>query len=401
MIWLSGVRWERIRLIGLSLGLVWLIASCTGDSPIITPLALTGTSGAVTGRVLNGTVPLRGATVATVPNTVNAVTDALGKYLLPDIPPQTLTLTATASGFLPASKPVTILPGQTTTADIQILSAAQSILVTGIVTDGVNGVADATVIPLPGTVAVTTTANGLFSLPPLAPGAYTITASKAGFSSSSLILNVAPGKNLQIALALTRRIDGTISGIVTDGTNPVGSPLQLATISLFDPRLGTTNNRIAITTVPVIQNDPPAPPRPTFIPLVFNYLFAGLVTGPYIVQATFPGFVPGTKLVNVRPPLPGNGDIILSTDGTTGAITGTIVDPFFTPVPNATIAVRPAGATGSVGSTSTDPTGRYRFFPLTPGPFTLSVSSTLFATATLNVQVAGGETADGTLQLTR
>jgi len=375
----------------LMTALLITVSCATVDSSIV-KLPLSTEMGVVSGLVLVGGVAFPGAVISTLPATVGATTDASGRFTLGSILPQTLTVIVQASGYQPGSKVVTVLPSQTVPVEVT-LSPSTGPYILGRITDGVLPISGATVTTVPPTRAVTSATDGTFSINDLTPGIYRIDTTKDGFFGGTTTVTLAAGQNAQVTLARPRRGDGIVTGTVTDGTNPLGSPTSLVRISLF------AGTRQSYVTRPLQPNEQPSPPRPMFpTPTVYEYYFDGLTVGYHVLQAEMAGYLPGIKEVRVEPPLVGNGDIVLSTSSWGGAVTGTVFDPFLQTLVGANVSLSQASQAPTT-TTTTDSAGRYRFFGLPPGDFDVSVSSSLFSTATLSVTIVGGRTADGTIRI--
>ncbi|MBI4861571.1 MAG: carboxypeptidase regulatory-like domain-containing protein [Candidatus Riflebacteria bacterium] len=374
---------RRTRLVALLVGVLGIVASCASVDPSIVRLPLSTPTGGVAGRVTAGGVPVPGAAVTTVPPTYSVATDALGRFTLGPVLPETLTVIAQASSHVSGSSRVTVLPGQTAQVQIEVVPDIGTGII-GQVTDGVYPVMGALVTTVPPTRAVTSGPAGIVEFQGLTTGTYRLDATKDGYYGATEYVTLEPGSIGRATLALTRRSDGVIGGIVTDGVRTLGSTTAVAQITLFD------GIRKTMVTRPTLLRTPTVPG------LEFEYFFDGLPTGSHVVQAEFPGYVPGVKDVRVVPPLMGNGEIVLSQDRTRGAIAGTVADPFWNNLPGAVVSVSPGPRT-----TSTDLDGRYRFWGLAPGTFLVSVSAGLYETGTLQLAVTGGNTADGSIRLVR
>jgi large repetitive protein len=378
------------RLVGLLIGLM-ILTSCATVDPSIVPLPLPATTGSITGVVLDGNTPVQGAAVSTLPPTASGATDANGRFTLSGVNPQTVTLVTEPAGFLAASKVVTVLPGVTLNATLNVVQATSG-TINGRVTDGFNAVPDArvTITPLVATNNVTTALDGSFLFTNLTPGRYRLDVSKPGFFDTASFVTVTSGEIVRANIAATRRFDGSILGVVTDGVTPTGSTSTPVKITLFQP----DGTRQILLRPEFVFAPPPGPAFP--LPLNFNYVFSGLPGGTAIVQAELPGFPPGIKEVRIEPPRVANGEIILSADGTTGAIAGTVFDFLGRTLPNVTVTVgmpsQPITAT-----TTTDQVGRYRAFSLPPGQYEIIATSPVAGTGTLQVNVGAAGTADGSL----
>src|SRR5262249_11264137 len=69
-----------------------------------------------------------------------------------------------------------------------------------------------------------------------------------------------------------------------------------------------------------------------------------------------------------------------------GDITGVVSDPSGAVIPNATVTLKNAG-TGQTQSTTTNPSGGYRFSLLSPGQYTVTVNASGFQNAERTVTV--------------
>ncbi len=84
---------------------------------------------------------------------------------------------------------------------------------------------------------------------------------------------------------------------------------------------------------------------------------------------------------------------------TTGDIAGTVTDPSGAVVPDATVVLKSSGR-GTAQNTKTNKEGSYRFYLLTPGTYSLSVSATGFESSQNTVQINLGQITTGDVHLT-
>jgi Carboxypeptidase regulatory-like domain/TonB dependent receptor len=84
---------------------------------------------------------------------------------------------------------------------------------------------------------------------------------------------------------------------------------------------------------------------------------------------------------------------------TTGDITGVVTDPSGSIVPSATVTLKDE-TKGVTQESTTNAQGTYRFYLLTPGPYTISVTSAGFQTTSRRVDVAVGQVQTVGFQLT-
>jgi hypothetical protein len=184
------------------------------------------TTGALTGKVLDLSTskPIQNVIITTNPATSSLITDQTGTYSIDKITPGKYTITAKKNSYQSASAEIQITKGKTTTADLVLKFIDTSTVVTpgkvaGVVHDGLTGlgIAGVNVSTVPATSTVTTGNNGSYSIAEVAPGNVKITASKTGYASVTLTVNVESGSTVTADFELVA-ITGIIEGTVTDGT---------------------------------------------------------------------------------------------------------------------------------------------------------------------------------------
>jgi outer membrane receptor protein involved in Fe transport len=94
----------------------------------------------------------------------------------------------------------------------------------------------------------------------------------------------------------------------------------------------------------------------------------------------------------------GSGRLAAQTS-TTGDITGVVSDPSGSVVPNATVTLKDE-TKGVTQQSTSNAQGTYRFYLLTPGPYTVSVTASGFQTTSRRVDVAVGQIQTVPMQLT-
>ena len=160
-----------------------LSSGCTGDDGRDGPAGPAGTAGtdgvdAIGTGTIQGSVEdeaggaIAGATLTTTLAIPPVTTDALGDFVLADVPIGAIWLTASASGYAPLEMMVTVAAGTTTQVDIVLTSEAASTgSISGVVRDVAGDpVADA-VVTVEGQISgATTAADGSFLVEDIAPG---------------------------------------------------------------------------------------------------------------------------------------------------------------------------------------------------------------------------------------
>jgi thermitase len=165
-------------------------------SEIIVPGSISGT---VT-SAKDGS-PIVGATVTDGTRTTS--TDAMGKYTIASVPPDTYQVTASKSGYYSSSSSVTVLAGTTAVASFSLTEVPGAI--TGTVTSAKDGspIVGATVTD--GTGTTTTDATGRYTIANVPPGTYQVTASKEGYVSVTSAVTVVSGGAVMTNFSLSPR----------------------------------------------------------------------------------------------------------------------------------------------------------------------------------------------------
>ena len=191
--------------------------------------------GDVAGTVTNSQtgVAIAGATVG-YPGGVT-VTDAAGRYSIAGLPAGSHQLTFAATGYVSEDRTVTVTAGNTTALDVSLAPTAT--YVTGEVRDSVssNVIVGATVSAGMGQTT-TTDSQGRYRID-LLPGSYQVTASAAGYQSStgtavinggsyaSLDFSLVPNSGSGSTLAFTPTADATVKN--TNPTRNYGTGVEL------------------------------------------------------------------------------------------------------------------------------------------------------------------------------
>ncbi|HKE31208.1 MAG TPA: carboxypeptidase regulatory-like domain-containing protein [Candidatus Angelobacter sp.] len=171
--------------------------------------------GDITGNVVDG----NGNAIASAAVTgggLATVTDSLGSYTLHNEPAGSINLTASASGFQPASETVTVTAGTTTTAPPLTLTSNLG-NVSGKVSDtSANPISGATVSFGGGTTS--TDSTGTYNFTNIPAGAIQLVASATGFQSVTQNVTVTGGKTTTANFTLTpgNSSPGTVTGTVTN-----------------------------------------------------------------------------------------------------------------------------------------------------------------------------------------
>jgi len=254
---------------------------------------------------------------------------------------------------------VTVLEGFTAIADLSLTRIIVPGTITGSITDAEDGSAVVGATVTDGTRTTTTDASGRYTIASVPPGTYQVTASKAGYHSSSLSVTVSEGNTAVANLPLVRIIiPGTITGIVTDAED--GSPIVGAVVT-DGTRTGLTNAAGQYT-----MNDVPP--------------------GSYEVTASKSGYESSFVTVTVLEGFTAIADLSLTRIIVPGTITGSITDAEDgSPIAGATV-------TDGTRTTTTDGTGKYTIANVLPGTYQVTASKSGYQSLTSAVTVASGAT---------
>jgi hypothetical protein len=271
-------------------------------------------------------------------NTLQLSTDANGSYQTPDISPQFYQVSAVQSGYWPSQATVTVNLGVPVTTLNFVLAVSEPFTVKGTVSSLGGGALAGATVELDGGLRTITDANGSYGItnnPDGYTGAHTLTASLAGFMSSSVTFTIPNGATIIKNLVLAQL--GSLSGTVRD---TMGKPIAGATVTA-----GTVSGRSDATGA---------------------YSLAGLNPVPTNVTASAPRYDPTQIQAMISPGAHVVHDITLTLGSAT--LTGTITSAIDgTPV-YANVAV------AGFDSVQTDGTGRYTLTDVPAGDHLVTAS---------------------------
>jgi hypothetical protein len=229
---------------------------------------------------ISGTIsPLPNGSGATVqlsgPATATLTSDSSGNYSFTGLAPGTYTVTPSKSGFTfnPGSQSVSVTTTSVSAVNFTISPITYSI--SGTILPVPNGTGATVQLSGPATATLTSDSSGNFSFTGLAPGSYTVTPSKTGFtfaptSQSVPVTNTnVPGVNFTISPIPTYSISGNVSPL------PNGSGVTMSLTGLQTASATTDSSG--------------------------NYIFAGLNNGSYTVKPSKAGlsFTPASTAVTI------------------------------------------------------------------------------------------------------
>jgi uncharacterized membrane protein len=316
--------------------------------------------GSITGRVIDAAdgLPLVGATVTD--GTRTTTTDGTGKYTIANVLPGTYQATASKAGYYSSSVAVTVLAGNTVVADFSLNEVIVPGSITGTVTSAKDGSVMVGATVTDGTRTTTTDATGKYTIASVPPGAYQVTASKAGYHNSSLTVTVLSGGTAVANFSLSQIIvHGSITGSITNAED--GSAISGAEVS--------DGSRTALTDA------------------IGTYTINNVPPGSYQVIASKEGYESSSLTVNLVSGTAAVANFSLSAIIVPGTITGSIT--------NAEDGSAISGAEVSDGSRTalTDALGSYTINNVPPGSYQVVASEEGYETVSLAVDVLPEATA--------
>ncbi|MCM2605594.1 carboxypeptidase regulatory-like domain-containing protein [Rossellomorea marisflavi] len=334
----------------------------------------------IRGTVVNAVTlaPISGALVKLViANTdievTSILTSADGTYTLSNIAVGQYDVIFSASGYANVVVPVILEPNEVEVVDA-FLDPNPGTL-TGRVFDQVTGAsiqgALVRVFNQDGTfiTSTLTDANGIYELPGIAEGLYTVIYSAEGYGAESRTIAIPAGATVTVDVGLLAE-SSAIQGTVRDAA--IGLPIPSALVQIFT--IGTT---IPIASVLTDQSG--------------QYFISGILPEEYRVVYSAPTyqsetfilfFNPGeTKTVDAELTRLPSSIVGVVTDVTTGL-----------PITNATVTLFIEGTEIAVASSTTDQDGNYVLTGLSAGTYSLRFEAFGYQTAAVPIQLGFAET---------
>ena len=342
---------------------VTIVADQTQEADVMLPL----NPGSISGTLIDAVsgLPLVGFTVNISNNgtlIATAITDANGNYLISGLAPDSYSVSALGPNYQTGTLSVTVLAGNTASANFSLQSQPGSI--SGNVVDtNSNPLANVLIEALQGNnilATAMTDPSGNYSLTGLAPGTYVVRASANSFQAT--LQGTLVAANAQTITNFTLQSQpGSLSGLIQDASTQ--TPIAGANVFVLQ---GGVQIATALT-----QSDG-------------TYSITGLPVGSYVVQANSNDYQINQQgiLVTANSALTVN----LSLSADPGAVQGQILDQVTSqPISGATVTL----FNGSLFVTNgqTDINGNYLLNNLAPGTYTLSATAANYQTLTQGVTV--------------
>ncbi|MEW4288285.1 carboxypeptidase regulatory-like domain-containing protein [Rossellomorea marisflavi] len=334
----------------------------------------------VTGTVYDAAtqLPIAGALVRLlIQNTDIEVTSTLtssdGTYSLGNIAPGQYNLIFSADGYGNVVRQITLEPNEVEVVDA-FLDPNPATL-TGRVFDQGTGIsiqgALVRVFNQDG-IFITSTltdANGMYELPGIAAGLYSVIYSATGYGAEARTVALPAGATVTVNVGLIAE-SASIQGTVRDAVT--GLPIPAALVQVFT--IGTT---IPIASVQTDQQG--------------RYVISGLLPEEYRVVYSAPTYQSETFILFFNPGETKTVDAELTK--LPSRIIGVVTDIVTgLPIPNATVILLLEGTEIIVASTNTDQDGNYSLNGLSPGNYNLRFEATGYLTETLSIQLGVAET---------
>ena len=315
---------------------------------------ITGSVNPAVGGPIGGTLQVMAQPVGvTDPNQDYFASITNNSFSLNGLPAGSYDLSISLPGYLPATlTTVTVAGGATVNVAVINLSLAASISGTVQSTDPTVPAANEAVGLYSGTTLVestTTDSNGAFGFTGVSPGTYTASLVQASPSAleTDPTVTVAAGGNITSA-DISIVPGGVIAGQATDTIS--GHPLANVTVSL-------ANSGGAVSTTTSDANG--------------DFQFSHLTAGTYVVQLP----LNGTNATQTASVTALDGTVVTAnlSDAFSGELTGVVSDAQANPLANVAVALLQSGQV--IDSQVTDGTGRYLFYLVNSGTYSLQVSS--------------------------
>jgi subtilisin family serine protease/protocatechuate 3,4-dioxygenase beta subunit len=300
--------------------------------------------------------------------TRTTLTDALGSYSIGNVPRGSYQVTASKDGYQSSSLTVNVVSGGTTVANFSLSQIVVPGSITGSVTDAKDGAAIVGATVSDGTRTATTDASGKYTITAVPPGTYQVTASKSGYQSSSLTVNVFLGGTTVANFPLSQILTpGSITGSVTDAKD--GSAISGAQVSAGTRTVTTDASG--------------------------KYTVANVPPGTYGVVASKAGYQNSSLTVNVFSGGTTVASFSLSQSILPGSITGSVTDAKDgSPIVGAVV-------NDGTRTATTDATGKYTVANVPPGTYQVVASREGYQNSSLTVSVLSGATALANLSLSQ
>jgi len=273
-------------LIGVPVGTHLVSARATGyktseelvtvvmDKPVLQDFVLEQLyGGAISGFVYhNGTLePLAGVSVSTIVGgvTFSVQSEVNGSYMIPNLPPDEYSVTASLSGFTSSTVSAVLVTTGNETTGVDFYLEEKPTRLYGVVKAGPTLLVNVKVTVIEANLTAYTTIEGEFEIMNIPAGTYNVTASLEGYITATIANVVIPrGGEKDLSINLTG-LPGSLSGTVVDS----------------DTRSPLSGTRVTITGALTVD-------RSTITNIQGQFEFKGLPEGSYRVIFEKDGYRP-------------------------------------------------------------------------------------------------------------
>jgi thermitase len=316
--------------------------------------------GSITGLVTDAKDGSPIVAAAVNDGTRTTTTDAAGRYTITAVSPGSYQVTASKEGYQTSSLAGTVLSGSAAVANFSLNEIIVPGSITGLVTDAKDGSAISGAQVSDGIRTVLTDAAGKYTIDNVSPGSYQVVASKEGYQTSSLTINVLSGSTAVANFSLSQIIvPGSITGLVTNAKD--GSAISGAQVS--------DGTKTALTDA------------------AGKYTIDNVSPGTYQVVASKEGYQTSSLIINVLSGSTAVANFSLSQIILPGSITGLVTD-----AKDGAPIVGTAMSDGTRTAT-TDASGRYTITAVPPGSYQVTASKEGYESLTSTVTLVSGGTA--------
>ncbi|MED4452355.1 carboxypeptidase regulatory-like domain-containing protein, partial [Metabacillus fastidiosus] len=349
-----------------------------GENVTNVNFSLTPNSGSLNGQIINSQTGevIGGARIIirdTLTQTIIASTTSttFGNYIINDLPPGSVTVTAVKNGFGTASIGAIIASNESTTADLSLSPNTGTINGTIVDTNGnmvTSNNIEVQIFNENKILVTTVTANndGTYTVSNLPPGNYFVTVTAPGFASSTVTVQVRSDTATSITNIVTPLPVQLTVNILNDAT---GEPITGASVTVRH------QNGIIIATRITDQNG--------------QTVFTSLPSGSLVITADALSF--GTASTTI---FANNGDVLnttLSLSPNPGNLTGFVSNiANGDPIPNAVVQLFDFTNT-LIQTAVSDQFGRYSFQGISPGVYTVITNAVDFGQQSAGAVISSDE----------
>lgn len=247
---------QKISLSYSGYGTATVSANIPGGSTLdlgVLTLASNPTSGIIKGIVTDADKgqPLEGVTIAVTGSfSGSTATGADGGFVIGDVTPGTITITASKPGYYPLSGTMAVTAGEVVFFDLQLAFLPQTGKLRGKVSNAtVNTPIKGAIVSISGSSTVSTDEQGIFTASDIMPGTYPVSISAPGYLSQNYQVMIIEGltTDMQTVYLSPISTSTTITGRVTDIST--GNPITNADVAIAGTSFSTKTDAAGTYTI--------------------------------------------------------------------------------------------------------------------------------------------------------